>query len=180
MLRDIAVLICAGTSVYVWLSLVAAPLVSGVLGIARAPLDGESWRGGALALSTAVLWTLIAGSAVVLLAAAAPRAIVAIAHSPVLPVAVLAGLTLWIARSLWLGMPRLSVDAEVASALAIVSLVNDDRQMLRRVEQLYIERVLARPTSFAVTAAALPRAATARSVPRPPERSTPSLRRRAG
>jgi len=180
MLREIVILTAAGTAFYVWLSAAVAPLFSAIRSIVRTPLDQRAWRASALAASTAVLWTIIASGAVLLLATFAPHAARAMAESPAILPAVAAGSAVWILRSIAMGVPRLSVDAEVASALAIVSLFRDDVQTLRSVESLYIERVLVRRGAAGVVVTLPPPEATARPVRHLRAHSTPSRRRRAG
>lgn len=145
MLREIAILVSSGTAIYIWLSAVCAPLMSAIMTIGRDPLHARAWRAAGLAATTAVLWTSIATALMLLLATLAPLTALAIVESPVRYAALVAGTAVWIARSAWIGVPRLGTDAEIASALAVVSLFRDDLETLRAVEALYRERVLAAP-----------------------------------
>lgn len=180
MLREVAILTAAGTALYVWLSAAVAPLLSAVQSIVRTPLDARAWRASALAVSTAVLWTAVASATVLLLATFSPDAARAVVQSPAIIPAIAAASVIWLLRSIAMGMPRLSVDAEVASALAVVSLFRDDVQTLRSVESLYVERVLARGTPAGRVVTLPPPEATARTVRHLRAHSTPSRRRRAG
>jgi hypothetical protein len=145
MLREMAILISTASAIYVWLSVICAPLLSALATIARDPLHSRAWRAGGLALSTVILWTTIAAALMLLVATLAPRTALELVTSPVLDAALVAGSAVWIARCTCMGLPRLGRDAEIASALAVVSLFRDDLRTLQSVEALYRERVLAAP-----------------------------------
>jgi len=144
-LREMAILVANGTAIYIWLSALCAPLLSIVPTIARDPLHARAWRAAGLASAIVVLWTTIMAASMLLLATLAPRTALAMLESPVRDVALLAGGALWLARTAWIGLPRLGTDTEIASALAVVSLFRDDLETLRSAEALYRERVLSAP-----------------------------------
>jgi len=134
-----------GAISYVWLTVATHPLWKGL----RTTLQtraGDGWAAGfPLTAAMAALSAAIPVTASALIAMAYPRVAAELPTWVGLPVGFLAGLVTWIGRAAIFGMPRVSPDVEVALALAVVALRNDDPGILSRVERQYERYILDAP-----------------------------------
>lgn len=99
----------------------------------------------ALAVAMAVLAAAIPAAMCPLMTIAYPTAVMELPTSVAMPVGFLAGLTTWIGRATIFGMPRVSRDVEIALALAVVALTNDDPGILARIGRHYEHYILDEP-----------------------------------
>ncbi|HEX9368875.1 MAG TPA: hypothetical protein VF921_19750 [Vicinamibacterales bacterium] len=138
MLRDIAVLLSCGAMSYVWLCVIASPLVNSARSLIRRGTDRTAWAALGLALAGAILWTTIIAGVILLAMMLEPRAGLALLRTGVEWRGVSLGNVVWICQFLaFARVPRVGPTIETATALAIVALVRDDPRTLSRVERLY-------------------------------------------
>jgi hypothetical protein len=152
MARDVMIVAGCAAATYAWLCATVAPIASGV-GAAARLRSPVAWSALALATGGAIVWTFIAAAALFIVMMLQPRVGLALVGGSAWLPGVVAGAACWI----WHGaatrrLPRIGSDFEVATALAIVALVNDDPATLSRVEGLYREHAAhdaVRTTRFA-------------------------------
>jgi hypothetical protein len=148
MLREILILLSCGSVGYAWLCAVTAPLVRAVRSLTgsvwvssrgEAPrINKDAWLALALALGAGLLWTAIIAAAILLAMMLEPRAGLALLGSHLFWPGVSSGAIVWCGQLLTtFRVPRFGDDVEAAAALAIVALVDDRPDTLRRVHQLY-------------------------------------------
>src|SRR5262249_53546991 len=97
-----------------------------------------------LTTAMAVLAAAIPAAGYTLGMMAYPAALTALPEWAV-PFGLMAGICTWIAGALVFGIPRASPDVEVALALAVVALRNDDPGILSRIERQYERYILDEP-----------------------------------
>jgi hypothetical protein len=90
----------------------------------------------------AVLAAAIPAAMCALMTIAYPAAVMELPTWVAMPVGCLGGLMTWIGRATIFGMPRVSRDVEIALALAVVALKNDDPGILARIERQYERYIL--------------------------------------
>jgi hypothetical protein len=96
------------------------------------------WRAFALATGGAVLWTVIGAAGILLFMMLEPRIGLALLRSGAWLAALLLGNIGWSLQAISTDrLPRIGEDFEVATALALTALAEDDPQTLARVEDLY-------------------------------------------
>ena len=149
MIEAVALTVAFGTATYVWLTATARPLLMG----ARATLRvwwGDGWRYALpLALGVTALATFVPVAALVLVTMSAPTLWLYVTDTPWLRLGALIGAGVWAARAAAAGAPRLPVDLEVALALAVVALTQDDGATLSRVERRDHQHMLTDPVEVA-------------------------------
>ncbi len=162
MVGPIALTTLMGAITYVWLTIVGHPLWRGLRAtldaadgawlpgsdpyrrITRSAPDGVvGWAAGLpLATAMAVLAAAIPTAACALIAMAYPATATALPELAGVPLGLVAGLSIWMARAAIFGLPRAAPDIEMALALAVVVLKNDDPRMLSRVGEQYEHFIL--------------------------------------
>jgi hypothetical protein len=101
-------------------------------------LHKDAWLALALALGAGLLWTAIIAAAILLAMMLEPRAGLALLGSHLFWPGVGGGAIVWCGQLLTtFRVPRFGDDVEAAAALAIVALVDDRPDTLRRLHQLY-------------------------------------------
>ena len=142
MLGPIALTTLMGAISYMWLTVVGHPLWRGL----RATLQTRSGGGWAAGLpltgAMAVLAAAIPAAACTLMTMVYPSAAAALPDWAGMPFGLLVGLFTWLARTVLFGIPRASPDVELALALAVVALKNDDPGNLSRIEGQYERFIL--------------------------------------
>ena len=131
-----------GAVVYLWLTVSTLPIRQAL----RATLQsrwGHGWRYALpLAVGVSAITGATASAFAIVIAMFSPHSGALLGDPVVLTVGVFAGAIVWCARAAALGAPRMSPDAEVALALAVVALKSDDAALLSRVEREYVRSVL--------------------------------------
>jgi hypothetical protein len=132
------ILVSGATAGYTWLCAIASPLARSIHSLWSHVRDGRAWRACALASGGALLWTFLAAGGTLLLMILEPRIGFALIESRLPILGVLAGIIVW-GLQVWATdrMPRLGPDFEVATALALTAMVDDDPATLARVECMY-------------------------------------------
>ena len=133
---DLVVVGSCAIAAYGWLCAVVPPIARALRTIA-ARGTSSVWAALALAVGGAVLWSVIPLSLLFVVIMLEPRAGLALVKSPGCPEGGAAGAVCWIVQAATGSMPRIGADFEVATALALVALVDDDPESLSRVERLY-------------------------------------------
>jgi hypothetical protein len=138
MLSSVVILVSCGAVSYLWLCVIASPLVNSLRSLLRHGADGTAWAAFALAAGGAVLWTAIVAAAIVLGMMLEPGAGLALLRSDLGWRGVSIGTVVWSAQLVsFARLPRLGPAVEIATALAVVAIVSDDPQTLSRVERVY-------------------------------------------
>jgi hypothetical protein len=137
----------SGTTSYVWLTSIIAPLWRGIVMTARAVRGDGRWAAFPLAFGGAALSTAALATIVLVVAINAPATAVWIAQGPELSYGLALGAAVWGLRAALLGVPRFSssVETEMAVAIAVLTAANAD--VLRRIEQKYAAGLSAQPSS---------------------------------
>src|SRR5258708_35664480 len=144
MLRDVLILASCGSVGYAWLCAVASPLVRAIRSVLRRGAARAAWSALGLAVAAAVLWTAISGATILLAMILEPRAGLALMQSQLFWPGIWVGNLTWALHlAMTLRAPRFGSTFEIASALAIVALVNDDPRTLARVHHVYAAHALA-------------------------------------
>ena len=144
MLSSVVILLSCGAVSYLWLCVIASPLVTSLRSLARHGADRTAWAAFALAAGGAVLWTAIVAGAIVLGMMLEPRAGLAVLRSDLGWRGVSLGNVVWSVQLLsFARLPRLGPAFETATALALVAIVRDDPRTLSRVERVYREHAMA-------------------------------------
>jgi hypothetical protein len=143
MLSSVVILLSCGAVSYLWLCVIASPLVTSLRSLVRHGADRTAWAAFALAAGGAVLWTAIVAGAIVLGMMIEPRAGLAVLRSDLGWRGVSLGNVVWAVQLLsFARLPRFGPALETATALALVALVRDDPGTLSRVERVYREHAM--------------------------------------
>ncbi len=138
MLSSVVILLSCGAVSYLWLCVIASPLVTSLRSLIRHGADGTAWAAFALAAGGAVLWTAIVAGAIVLGMMLEPGAGLAVLRSDLGWRGFSLGNVVWAVQMVsFARLPRLGPAVEIPTALAVVALVRDDPSTLLRVERLY-------------------------------------------
>ena len=141
MFDSLAIFVGSGTLLYVWLSAVTAPLVSGVRASLRA-VRGVGWaRALPAALGLIFSVTIVPAALLFVMGMWRPDGAIAILDGSGVAAGATAGAMLYVVRSMALGMPRLSPRVEVVLASALESWAPDDQ--LQAFEDRYRQHVIA-------------------------------------
>src|SRR5262245_10237418 len=118
----------SGTTSYIWLTSIIAPLWSGIVMTARAVRGDGWWAAFPLAFGGAVLSTVAFATIVLILAINAPRAALWVSQGQELSYGLAVGAAVWGMRTALLGAPRFSrtVETEMAVAIAVLTTANAD------------------------------------------------------
>ena len=139
MSQDLVIVATSAAAIYGWLCAVVPPAVHA----ARTAITRRTpaaWNALALAAGGAILWTVIPLAALFIIMMLEPRAGLALARSTIWLAGAVSGAACWMCHAAATRhVPRLGSDFEVATALAIVALVDDDPTTLSRVERIYRE-----------------------------------------
>jgi hypothetical protein len=137
----VALTTCIGAISYLWLTAVMLPLSMGLRATSQV-WSGNGWRSALpITLGIAALTAAIPTAGIVILTMTVPSTAYVL-DSACLPVGLLIGATVWGARAIAVGVPRLSADVEMALALAVVALKTDEVATLSAVERRYGQYVL--------------------------------------
>jgi hypothetical protein len=138
MFRDVLILVSSAVAGYTWLCAIVSPVVRSVQTIRSGVRRAPAWRALALATGGALLWTVIGAGGTLLFMMLEPRVGLALLHSVVWLPGFLLGDLAWSLQAFATNrVPRLGDDFEVATALALTALAEDDPGTLARVEDLY-------------------------------------------
>jgi hypothetical protein len=137
----------SGTTSYIWLTSIIAPLWSGIVMTAKAVRGDGWWPAFPLAFGGAALSTASLATIVLVLAINAPAAALWIAQGQELGYGLAVGAAVWGMRAALLGVPRFSrgVETEMAVAIAVLATANAD--VLRRIERRYAAELNGPPSS---------------------------------
>lgn len=137
MSQDLVIVATSAAAIYGWLCAVVPPGVHAAWA-AVTRRTSAAWHALALAAAGAIVWTVIPAAALFVGMMLEPRAALAVVSSTVWVAGAVAGAACWICHAAATRqVPRIGSDFEVATALAIVALVDDDPATLSRVEQMY-------------------------------------------
>jgi hypothetical protein len=121
MLGSLTTFVGSGTFLYLWLTAVTAPLVSGLRATFRAPGMG-GWRSAiAAALGLTLSATMVPAALGILVAMWRPEDVLGVIQGPGLLAGATAGAMLYVVRAMALGLPRLPPRAEILLASALES-----------------------------------------------------------
>jgi hypothetical protein len=139
-------LTASGTTSYIWLTSIIAPLWNGIVMTARAVRGDGWWAAFPLAFGGAALSTAALATIVLVLAINAPAAALWVSQGQELSYGLAVGAAVWGMRTALLGVPRFSrsIETEMAVAIAMLAVTNAD--VLRRIERRYAAQ-LNRPSS---------------------------------
>ena len=113
MLGSLTTFVGSGTFLYLWLTAVTAPLVSGLRATLRAPGMG-GWRSAiAAALGLTLSATMVPAALGILVAMWRPEDVLGVIQGPGLLAGATAGAMLYVVRAMALGLPRLPPRAEI-------------------------------------------------------------------
>jgi hypothetical protein len=144
MFSNVVILLSCGAVSYLWLCVIASPLVNSLRSLIRHGADRTAWTAFALAAGGAILWTAIVAGAILLGMMLEPRAGLAVLRSDLGWRGMSLGNVVWSVQLLsFARVPRLWPPLEMATALAIVAVVREDPRTLSRVERLYRTHALA-------------------------------------
>lgn len=139
MSQDLVIVATSAAAIYGWLCAVVPPAARAARS-AVTRRTSDAWNALALAGGGAIVWTLIPAAALFIAMMLEPRAGLALVGSTVWLAGAVAGAACWICHAAATRqVPRIGSDFEVATALAIVALVDDDPLTLSRVERIYRE-----------------------------------------
>jgi hypothetical protein len=142
MFPAIATAASIGAVVYLWLTVSTLPIRQALRATLRSR-GGHGWRYALpLAIGVSAIAAATASACAIVIAMCSPHAGALLGDPELLTIGVFSGLIVWCARAAALGAPRLSPDAEVALALAVVALRSDDAARLSTVERKYVRHVL--------------------------------------
>jgi hypothetical protein len=138
MFREVLILGSSAVAGYAWLCAIASPVVRSIQSLWPGLRPSGAWRALALAAGGALVWTVIGAGAILLFMMLEPRVGLALVGSVAwLPGFPLGGLA-WSLQAFRTGrVPRIGDHFEVATALALTALAEDDPRTLARVEHLY-------------------------------------------
>lgn len=140
MLLPVAMTTIIGAVSYLWLTVVTRPLSQGL----RATF--QVWPSALpITLGMALLAAAIPAAAFVLLTMGAPSVWTYLLDAAGLPLGLLAGVAVWCARVVTIGVPRVPPDIEMALALAVVALRSNDTAVISTAERQYGRHVLGMP-----------------------------------
>ena len=146
MFRELLILVSSGVAGYTWLCAITSPVVRSMQSLWLGGRQADAWRALALAAGGALLWTVIGAGAILLFMMLEPRVGLALVGSVAwLPGFLLGGLAWSLQAFATSRVPRVGDDFEVATALALTALAEDDPRTLARVEHLYRAHALAHP-----------------------------------
>jgi hypothetical protein len=137
----------SGTTTYIWLTSIVAPLWSGIVITARAVRGDGWWAAFPLAFGGAALSTTALATIVLILAINAPASAVWIAQGQELSYGLAVGAAVWGMRAALLGVPRFSRGVETEMALAIAVLAAANADVLRRIERRFAAELSPSPSS---------------------------------
>jgi hypothetical protein len=137
MLKDVLVFLTSASSGYLWLSAIAAPVISAARSYAR-ERRRIALAALALACAAALLWTVVPVALAFIGMVLEPPVGLAMLRAHSLGPGFAAGLCAWLLHlALERRMPRLGATFEAATVVAIVAAVDDRPATLARVESLY-------------------------------------------
>ena len=146
MFREGLILVSSAVAGYAWLCAIVSPVVRSTQSLWLGMRHAAAWRALALAAGAAVLWTMIGAGAILLFMMLEPRVGLALVGSGVwLPGFPLGALAWSLQAFATRRVPRIGDDFEVATALALTALAEDDPRTLARVEHLYRAHALPNP-----------------------------------
>ena len=138
MLRDVMILVSSAVAAYAWLCAIVSPVARSIHSLWSGVRNARGWRAFALATGGAVLWTVIGAGGILLFMMLEPRIGLALLRSGAWLPGLLLGNIGWSVQAISTDrLPRIGEDFEVATALALTALAEDDPQTLARVEDLY-------------------------------------------
>lgn len=137
---QIVIVTIAGSAIYVWLTLVAAPIATAVRSATiHATSASAAWR---VAVGSVLLITTIAAAALVLAILAVPTVAQFVLEGPEVLRGLQFGSILWAARSAVLGLPSIAPEREIAIASAAAALGGLDATARASLEHQYRSRML--------------------------------------
>ena len=147
MFREVLILLSSAAAGYAWLCAIVSPVARSMQTIWSGVRHAPAWRALALAAGGALLWTIIGAGGLLLFMVLEPRVGLALLGSVAWLPGLLLGDLAWSVQAFATSrVPRLGDNFEVATALALTALAEDDPGTLARVEQLYRAHALAHAT----------------------------------